>query len=166
MLCLLNHQVLISSTWLDYAMLVMSMRMAVNFVPCAPMDAAGLVTHTHLALIPLGCLRKISSISSIPTRWNCLFFLVSFICRSVSLFRCVHVHFIVDLLYKMMCPHGNLLCLLITVYYYGINYMQVFNHMHFPGQKFRVWAEYIPQICFLVGIFGYMDLMILMKYVA
>lgn len=43
--------------------------------------------------------------------------------------------------------------------------LQVFNHLHFPGQKFRIWAEYIPQICFLVGIFGYMDIMILMKYV-
>lgn len=44
--------------------------------------------------------------------------------------------------------------------------MQVFNHLHFPGQSFRVWAEYIPQITFLVGIFGYMDIMILMKYAA
>eukprot|EP01134_Creolimax_fragrantissima_P005555 CFRG5555T1 len=41
--------------------------------------------------------------------------------------------------------------------------MQCVNHLYF-NQGYRVWAEFFPQIIFLLAIFGYMDLMILMKW--
>ncbi|KNC83200.1 hypothetical protein SARC_04539 [Sphaeroforma arctica JP610] len=41
--------------------------------------------------------------------------------------------------------------------------LQCVNHLHF-GQSYRIWAEFFPQFIFLIAIFGYMDIMILMKW--
>ncbi|KAK9765378.1 H(+)-transporting V0 sector ATPase subunit a [Basidiobolus ranarum] len=45
---------------------------------------------------------------------------------------------------------------------FGIS-LSLFNHIHF-NQKFAIWAEFIPQILFLLCIFGYLCVTIIYKW--